>query len=125
MKSSISTSKLKVSENLGIVHDLQSVEYVSTLQLCRDYRVEEEVLERERVVEVVVAVGGGEGAVLPVPRDRRLDVEEGEEVGDLVGRRVLEDVAPHHVLMGHEEVLRLLHSELRIHGESTAHSLRT
>lgn len=118
MQVSISLHKLQLLKHVLVLHDLQGIKHIASLIQRSNASILEEVVQACLRSRVVVAIRGSEGIVLAIPDDRRLNMEEGDEVGDLMAVRVLHDIAAQHVLAGSQEVADFFLSENGMNSKS-------
>ena len=118
MQITITANKLHLFKDRSVVHDFQGVEDVSALDLGSNQSVLEEYTQFRFRRSVVITVGGGELVVLVIVDNGRLNVEEGDEVGDLLGGGIFDDVAAKNIFTGSQEMLDFGLGERGVNGES-------
>lgn len=83
LQEAISRAELELLEHRGVLHQVETVEHVSSFVPGQYQQVPHQVHERHGVGDVVVGVHRVELGVLVVAEDRRGQVVERTEVGDL------------------------------------------
>ena len=115
MQRAVSSGELQVLKHFRIVHNLQRIEYIAALRLRGNQRILKQHLQIGLQRGIVIAIRRRERVVLGIVNHRRLDVEEGNEVGHVT--LVFHNVTPNHSLSRQEEMTRLLLGELGVHCE--------
>jgi len=113
---SITNTELELLDEVGIIHQIQSIEDIKVKLLGEDECVTHELIEFACGGDVVIGVGRFEGIVLWVTNDGGRERVETAEIGDLT-RIIGDDICVDDAIPRHEPILELCEAEDRMEAE--------